>query len=66
MYLVDEECKFAHTYEFEKNVRMITLSSDASYSKDSKEQTIIKAVFNNNSKNADELYPSNIREIVDK
>ena len=41
-YLADKECKLAHASEFEKNVRMMTLSSDTPYAKESKEQAIIK------------------------
>ena len=44
-YLANEECKLAHASEFEKNVRMMTLSSDAPCAKESEEQAIIKAVF---------------------
>ena len=63
-YLANEECKLAHASEFEKNVRMMTLSSDAPYAKESEEQAIIKAVFTAHSE-ADEIYPPTIREIAD-
>ena len=36
---------------------MITLSSDVPYAKESEGQAIIKAVFDNDSENVDEIYP---------
>ena len=63
--LADDECKLAHASEFEKNVRMMTLSSDAPYAKESKEQDIIKAVITAHS-DADATYLPTIREIADK
>ena len=56
-YLADEECKLAHSSEFENNIRMMTLSSDTPYAKESKGLAIIKAIFDNNSENVDEIYP---------
>ena len=56
-YLTNEECELAHASEFEKNIRMIRLSSDAPYTKESEGQASIKAAFDNNSENVDEIYP---------
>jgi hypothetical protein len=64
-YLANEECKLTDASEFENNARMMTLSCDTPYAKESKEQAIIKAIFVANSENADEIYLPTTREVAD-